>query len=131
MTTTLEGVEGTASRLGRSLPLGKNRYPFYMRLGAPQGRSGQVRKISPPTGIRSPDRPARGQSLYRLSYPAHRDILLEEKNSRTVCTSNMDSFYILTSGDRIPVRGLDFLHPSRSALSPLLLYNGYRVIPKG
>ena len=36
-----------------------------------QGRSGQVRKISPPTGIRSPDRPARSQSLYRLSYRAH------------------------------------------------------------
>jgi hypothetical protein len=30
-----------------------------------------VRKISPPIGIRSPDRPARSQSLYRLSYPAH------------------------------------------------------------
>jgi hypothetical protein len=26
---------------------------------------------SPPTGIRSPDRPARSHSLYRLSYPAH------------------------------------------------------------
>jgi len=26
---------------------------------------------SPPTGIRSPDRPARKQSLYRLRYPAH------------------------------------------------------------
>ena len=25
-----------------------------------------------PTGIQSPDRPARSQSLYRLSYPAHR-----------------------------------------------------------
>jgi hypothetical protein len=28
-------------------------------------------KYRPPTGIRSPDRPARTQSLYRLSYPAH------------------------------------------------------------
>ena len=28
-------------------------------------------KISCPTGIQSPDRPARSQSLYRLSYPAH------------------------------------------------------------
>jgi hypothetical protein len=37
----------------------------------PRGRSGQVRKISPPTGIRSPDRPARSQSLHRLRYPAH------------------------------------------------------------
>ena len=26
---------------------------------------------SHPTGIRSPDRPARSQSLYRLSYPTH------------------------------------------------------------
>ena len=29
--------------------------PLYRRLGGPQGRSGQVRKISHPTGIRSPD----------------------------------------------------------------------------
>jgi len=42
-----------------------------MRLDGPQGRSGQVRKISPPNGIRSLDRPARSQSLYRLPYPAH------------------------------------------------------------
>ena len=34
----------------------------------PQGRSGRVRKISPPNGIRSSDRPARSESLYRLSY---------------------------------------------------------------
>ena len=53
-------VDGSASRPGRSLP------PLYMRVGGPQGRSGQLRKISPPTGIRSPDRPARSQSLYRL-----------------------------------------------------------------
>ena len=30
---------------------------------------------SRPTGIRSPDRPARSRSLYRLSYPAHRKTL--------------------------------------------------------
>ena len=40
------------------LPSGKTRYPLYNRLGGPQGRSGRVRKFSPPTGIRSPDRPA-------------------------------------------------------------------------
>ena len=71
MATALEGGEGSASRPGRSLPLGKTRYPLYRRLGGPQGRYGQVRKISPPTGIRSPDRPARSQSLYRLRYLAH------------------------------------------------------------
>ena len=30
-----------------ALPAGKTRYPFYRRLGGPQGRSGRVRKISP------------------------------------------------------------------------------------
>jgi hypothetical protein len=44
-------VEGSASRSGRSLPQGKTRYPFYRSLGGPQGRSGQVRKISPTTGF--------------------------------------------------------------------------------
>jgi hypothetical protein len=39
------------------------------RLGGPQGRYGRVRKISPPTGTRSPDRPAGIESLYRLRYP--------------------------------------------------------------
>jgi len=42
----LEGVEGSASHPGRSLPLGKTRYPLYRRLVEPQGRSGQMRNIS-------------------------------------------------------------------------------------
>ena len=51
MTTALEGGESSASRPGRSLPPGKTRYPLYRRLGGPQGRSGQVRKISSPPGF--------------------------------------------------------------------------------
>jgi hypothetical protein len=35
----------------RNLPMGKTRYQFYRRLVGPQGRSGQVRKISPPPGF--------------------------------------------------------------------------------
>ena len=35
----------------RSLPPGKTRYPLHRRLGGPQGRSGQARKISPPPGF--------------------------------------------------------------------------------
>ena len=69
MTTALEGGEWSASRPGRSLPPGWTRYPLYRSLGGPQGRSGQVRKISPPPGF--DPRPARIQSLYRLSYPTH------------------------------------------------------------
>ena len=46
------GVGGwSAPRHGRSLPPGKTRHPLYRRLGGPQGRSGQVRKISPPPGF--------------------------------------------------------------------------------
>ena len=44
---TRRGIERSAARPGRSLPPGKTRYPFYRRLCGPQGRSGQVRKISP------------------------------------------------------------------------------------
>jgi hypothetical protein len=43
--------EGSASRPGRSLPPGKTWYPLYRRLGGPQSRSGQVRKISPQPGF--------------------------------------------------------------------------------
>jgi hypothetical protein len=59
------GGEGSASSPGRSLPPGKSRYPLHRRLGGHQDRSGQVRKFSPSTGIRSPYRPARSQSLNR------------------------------------------------------------------
>jgi hypothetical protein len=34
-----------------ALPPGKTRYQFYRWLGGPQGRSGGVRKISPPPGF--------------------------------------------------------------------------------
>jgi len=43
--------EGSASRPCRSLPPGKTRYPFLRGLCGPQGRSGQVRKISHPPGF--------------------------------------------------------------------------------
>ena len=39
------------SRPGRTVPPGKTRYPLYIWLGGTQGRSGQVRKISPPLGL--------------------------------------------------------------------------------
>jgi hypothetical protein len=34
-----------------ALPPGMTRYQLYSRLGGPQGRSGRVLKISPPTGF--------------------------------------------------------------------------------
>jgi len=44
LTTAVEGGEGSVSRPGRTLPLGKTWYPLYRRLGGPQGWSGQVQK---------------------------------------------------------------------------------------
>ena len=72
-------VEVSESWPGRSLPPGKTRYPLYRRLGEHQSRSGQVKEIPP--GIRSPDRPAHSQSLYRLSYPDHQICSITGNNS--------------------------------------------------
>ena len=63
--------EGSASRPGRSLPPGKTRYPLYRRLGGPQGRFWTGAENLASTGIRSPDLPARSQSLYRLRFTVH------------------------------------------------------------
>jgi hypothetical protein len=39
---------GGQRHIPAALPQGKTRYPVYRRLGGPESRSGQVRKISPP-----------------------------------------------------------------------------------
>jgi hypothetical protein len=43
--------EWSAERPGRTLPPGETRYALYRSLSGLQGRSGQVRKISPPLGF--------------------------------------------------------------------------------
>jgi hypothetical protein len=65
LTSALNWCGWSMLRLGQFTP-GNLRYPMDRRLGGSQRRSGHVRKISPPTGIRSPDRPARSESLSRL-----------------------------------------------------------------
>ena len=55
-----------------ALPPGKTGTHCIGGWVGPLGRSGEVRIISPPTGIRSPDRPARSESLYQLSDPGPR-----------------------------------------------------------
>ena len=67
LTSVLDGVGGQR-HAPTTFPLGKTRYPLHRRLGGPQVWSGWVRKISPPTGIRSLDRPASSKLLYWLSY---------------------------------------------------------------
>ena len=80
MTAALEGGEWSAARPGRTLPPGKTRYPLYRRLGGPQDRSGRAEK-SLPHRYSIPARPARRQSLYRLSYRAHKtkEVKVKEK----------------------------------------------------
>ena len=51
MTSTLEGGAGSTTQPGRNSPPGKTRYRLYRRLGGLQVPSGEVRKISPPTGF--------------------------------------------------------------------------------
>jgi hypothetical protein len=47
LTSALDGEGGQRHALA-GLPPGKTHYPLYRRLGGPHGRSGRVRKISPP-----------------------------------------------------------------------------------
>ena len=49
LTSAPDGVGGRHA--STDLPPVKTRYPLYRSLGGPQGRSGQVRKISPPPGF--------------------------------------------------------------------------------
>jgi len=52
MTAALEDGDWSAARAGRTLPAGETRYPFYRRMGGPQGRSGRTENLVP-TGIQS------------------------------------------------------------------------------
>ena len=62
------GVGG--QRPGRFTP-GKDPDPIVQEAGWVPGPvwTGTENLAPPPTAIRSPDRPARSESLYRLSYP--------------------------------------------------------------
>ena len=64
-TSALDWVSGQCHAPAALTP-GKTRYPLYRRLGGSQRQYTRVRKISPLTGIRSPDRPARNEGLYRV-----------------------------------------------------------------
>jgi len=59
----------------------------------PQGRPGRARKISPPTGIRSPDHPALSKSQCRLKYPGPQANLIQCKNVKFVNTQYRVSVY--------------------------------------
>jgi len=62
MTAALEGGEWSAACPSHALPSGTTQYPFYRRLGGPQGQSGWAENLVP-AGVRSPDCPAHSESL--------------------------------------------------------------------
>ena len=86
---------------------------------------------SRPTGIRCPDRPARSQSLYRLSYPVHPDHITVTNYHST----SSEWGGLAESVQRLRLDcprnesrwGRRFPRPSWGP--PSLIYNGYRVIP--
>jgi hypothetical protein len=81
LTSALEGGEGSASRPGRTSPPGKTRYPLYRRLVGPQGRSGQVRKISPPPGFDPRTvQPVGSRYTDYATRPTSTEVLGEKKN---------------------------------------------------
>jgi hypothetical protein len=69
-TLALGGGRCSALRPGRFTPR-KYPVPIVQDAGWAPGPVSTCAKYIAPTGIRSPDSPARCQSLYRLSYPAH------------------------------------------------------------
>ena len=76
-----------------TLRRGKDSVSFPRKLGGPQGRSGWVRKVSPSTGTRSSDRPAR-----RLFYIVCDSYLQpyrvwNQSTSSSACLRNMRHFY--------------------------------------
>ena len=66
----LDGVGGQRHAL-TTLPPGNDPVPIVQEAGWAPGPVWMGAEIRAPTGIRFPDRPARSQLLYRLSYPAH------------------------------------------------------------
>ena len=73
MTASLEGGEWSAARPGRTLPPGKDPVPILQKSGWAPGPIWTGGK-SRPHRDSIPDRPARSQSLYRLSYRAHKSL---------------------------------------------------------
>jgi hypothetical protein len=71
MTTALEGVRDQRHAPAALYPHGKDQASIVQEAGYAPRPVWKVAENLAPTGIRSPDHPARSQSLYRLRYPAH------------------------------------------------------------
>jgi len=100
MTAALEGGEWSAARPGHTLAPGKTQYPFYRRLGGPQGRSGQVENFIP-TGIRSQTvQPIVSHCTDRATWPTNvRCRKPKTQHHYTILNSVCQHYHFITQGN--------------------------------
>ena len=70
---------------------GKDQVPIVQEAGWVPGPVWTGSENLAPTGIRSPGRPARSQSLYQLRYPTH----VETSRSVVICEINVHLLFIV------------------------------------
>jgi hypothetical protein len=92
MISALEGGGWSAPRPGR-FTSGKDSVPIVQGAEWAPGPVWTCAKNLAPTGTRSPERPARSQSLYRLSYPAHKHLYIFHLISFNELTFIYDSLF--------------------------------------
>jgi hypothetical protein len=88
MTTALEGGWGVSVTPRPLFTPRKDPVPIVQEAGWAPGPVWTGAENLTPNRIRSPDRPARSQSLYRLRYPAHNKITEGEQNGTVHYTGN-------------------------------------------
>jgi hypothetical protein len=84
MTLALEVGEWSQHVPAALFTPGKDTVPIVQEAGWAPGPVWTGAEKLAPTGIRSPDRPARSHSLYRLSYPAHTTNITRVFKSREI-----------------------------------------------
>ena len=85
-------IKGSECSAPAGFPPSKTRYQFCKIVGEFWGRFGRERKISPPTGIRTADRPDRNTFIYPLRHPGHHTEVYVRKH-RDILFNQLKSFY--------------------------------------
>jgi hypothetical protein len=80
-----------------ALPPEMTGYPFYRRLGRPQGRSGRVPKISPPPGFDPRIVQLVASRYIDYAIPAHETFLILRRIQRDIIIN------VQTSSRKVPV----------------------------
>ena len=130
----LEGGEGSVSCPGRSL----RPVPIVQEAGWAPGPVWTGAENLAPTGIRSPDRPARSQSLYRQCYLAHYMIhnvwylqcRLSNDNGEFHCKFYLPTLHVVDEGIVIIFlsNSISFLQNQLILLIKIVTNNNYLII---